>query len=263
MSDYQDLIFEINDGIALVTLNRPEVMNALNNRIQEELDQVLSAVETDPQIRAMILTGGPKCFCAGADIKASVKSQAVSPIRVYQRFQQSRLIFNKLDNLSKPTIAAMSGPAMGGGCELALACDFRIASESLKIALSEVRIGMIPAGGGTQRLPRLVGISKAKEMILLGKILNAQEALQIGLVDKVVPVDELISEANKLASAFIDLPPLTLKMAKAAINRGIEMPLNDALEYEAQCATLLITTEDRLEGMKAFVEKRKPVFRGL
>jgi enoyl-CoA hydratase len=122
---------------------------------------------------------------------------------------------------------------------------------------------MIPAGGGTQRLPRLVGISKAKEMILLGKILNAQEALQIGLVDKVVPVDELISEANKLASAFIDLPPLTLKMAKAAINRGIEMPLNDALEYEAQCATLLITTEDRLEGMKAFVEKRKPVFRGL
>ncbi len=262
MSGYQSLIYEVKDGIAVVTFNRPDVMNALNEELSAELRSILTLVEQDIDVRALILTGGDKCFCSGADIKESMSLKDAPTMVKQQRVERSRPLFDGLANCSKPTIAAISGVAMGAGCEMALACDFRIASETLKIALSEVKIGIVPAGGGTQRLPRLVGIARAKEMILLGKTLNAQEALQIGLVNKVVSVEELMNEAQTFASQFINLAPITLSLAKKLINKGMEMSLIDAIDYETQCATLLGTTEDRLEGMKAFSEKRKPVFKG-
>lgn len=261
MSEYQTIIFEVDGGIAQITLNRPERLNAISYQLMSELDDVLTKIEENPEIRVAILTGGTKCFCAGADIKERTSKQATS-MEVYDNFHRSRRVFKKIENLPKPTIAAISGVAMGGGCELALVCDLRIASDTARIGVPEIKIGVIPAAGGTQRLPRLIGAAKAKEMVFMGEPLDAQEAYRVGLVNKVVPVEDLIDEARKWAKVFMERPPLTLKMAKSAINRGLEMNLDNALEYEAQCATLLFSTEDRLEGMEAFVEKRKPLFKG-
>ncbi len=261
MSGYETIIYEVDGGIAQITLNRPDRLNAISYQLMGELDDVLTKIEESPEIRVVILTGGTKCFCAGADIKERTSKQATS-MEVYDNFHRSRRVFKKLENLPKPTIAAISGVAMGGGCELALVCDFRIASDTVKIGVPEVKIGVIPAAGGTQRLPRLVGAAKAKEMVFIGEPLDAKEAYRVGLVNKVVPVENLLEEARKWAAVLLERPPLTVKMAKAAINRGLEMSLDNALEYEAQCATLLFSTEDRLEGMRAFVEKRRPVFKG-
>lgn len=186
----------------------------------------------------------------------------VSENILYRIVNRKTIIHCLIEDFEKPVIAAVSGIALGGGCELALACDFRIASESAKFGLPEINLGGLPAGGGTQRLPRLIGVAKAKEMIMTGDSIDGREAYRIGLVNRVVPVDSLLEEAKKIAGRISEKAPLAMKMAKIAINKGIQMDLNSGLDYEAQCVTVLYKTEDRREAINAFKEKRKPLFKG-
>jgi enoyl-CoA hydratase len=214
----------------------------------------------DDNIKVVIITGGLKHFCAGADI-----SEIVSINEVDQAFEFSRRIqgaFDKIENLPKPVVAAVSGFALGGGCELALACDLRIVSETAAFGVPEINIGAVPGAGGTQRLPRLLGVCKAKELLYTGERLTAREACQLGLVNKVVPVDELMDEAKKMAEKLAGKPPLALKMAKQLVNTGMDTDLKSALYMEAHALAYLFLTKDKEEGMKAFLEKRKPTFTG-
>jgi enoyl-CoA hydratase len=260
---YETILYEKDEGIGIVTLNRPDRLNALSFKMKDELSAVFDEMERNDEVRVVILTGGKKAFSAGADIKERTSSKgADSQYDYYFRQRKSHAFYSKIENFEKPVIAAISGVAVGGGCELSMVCDLRIASDSARFGVPEVKIGIIPAAGGTQRLPRLIGVTKAKELLFTGDFIDAQEAYRLGLVNRVVPVDELMDEARALARKLLNNPPLSIKFAKRAVNTGMQLDLASALDYETYCAALLAFSDDRQEGFKAFVEKRKPVFKG-
>jgi enoyl-CoA hydratase len=261
MTTYETIIYEVRHGVGFITLNRPDSLNALNTRMIVELRHALENADGDKDVRALILTGGPKCFCAGADVK-ELLSMSPSMDAYYRYFAAARELFCALEKLSKPTIAAVAGPAMGGGCELALACDLRLAGENARFALPEINLGLIPAGGGTQRLPRVIGMGKAKELVFFGTPVDASEAYRIGLVNRVVPSEQLMEVAEEWACRLRNQAPLALQMAKAAVNQTYDAPLDRGLDYEIRCAVSLMLTRDREEGIRAFLEKRKPAFTG-
>jgi enoyl-CoA hydratase len=258
---YENLIYQREDGLGIVTMNRPERLNALSFRLKEELSMVFDEMEADPDVKVVILTGGTRAFSAGADIKERSGVQ-MDQAEFYFSQRKSHQLFCRIEDFQKPVIAAISGVAVGGGCELALVCDLRICTETARFGLPEVKLGVIPSAGGTQRLPRIIGMTKAKELLFTGDFIDAQEAYRIGLVNKVVPVERLMDEAKELACRIMRNPPLSVRFAKRAVNAGMQMDLSSALDYETYCATILSTTEDRMEGFRAFVEKRDPVFKG-
>ena len=243
--------------IGIITLNRPEARNALNRKMLQELGDAFTGLENDPQIRSIIITGN-KDFCAGADIK---EMHAIKPEEIEAFCRWGHKVFDQLEGMGKPVIAAMTGFALGGGCELALACDIRIAGESAKFGQPEVNLGLIPGFGGTQRLSRLVGIAKAKEMILTGKIIDVKEAESIGLVNRVVKDEELMIAAEEMAQVIAQKGPIAVKMAKALINENQE--IDKGLEKEINLFSQCFSTQDRLEGINAFLEKRKPEFKDI
>ena len=256
---FNTMDFHKEGRIAVITLNRPTSMNSINNEFIDDLDQILNEIAGDDEIGAVIMTGTEKVFAAGADIKEI--SSVATPVDAHSFVGRVRSVFNKIENLEKPVIAAVSGLALGGGCELSLACDIRIAAENAMFGQPEIKIGVIPGGGGTQRLTRLIGVGRAKEMLYTGDPVDAQEAYRVGLVNKVVPVESLMDEAKKMAGKFIKQPGFALRITKMVVNEGINMDLQSALSHEARCFELLFSTEDQKEGMKAFVEKRKPAFK--
>lgn len=248
---------EKKEGIGIITLKRPEARNALNRKMIQELGDALTGLENDPQIRSIIITGN-KDFCAGADIK---EMNAIKPEEIAIFCRWGHKVFDQLENMGKPVIAAINGFALGGGCELALACDIRIAGEGAKFGQPEVSLGLIPGFGGTQRLRRLIGVAKAKEMILTGKIIDAKEAESIGLVNRVVKDEELMIAAEEMAMTIAQKAPIAVKMAKTLINENQE--IQEGLEKEINLFARCFATQDRLEGINAFLEKRKPKFKGI
>ena len=257
----QPLVSEDRSGqTRILTLNRPEVMNCFNFALLRELREKLEVYQWDPEVRVIIITGaGGKAFCAGADLK----ERATMPEEQVRQFIFTlRGVFAFLEVMNKPVIGAVNGIALGGGTELALACDIRIASESATMGLTETRLAIIPGGGGTQRLPRLVGRGKAKELIFTGRRVDAKEALEIGLVNKVTPADKLIDECLAMAAMICEAGPIAIAQAKYAVNYGIEVDLHSGLAIESNAYWVTIPTEDRMEGLTAFREKRKPVYKG-
>ena len=257
---YETILYEAADGIVTITLNRPEVHNAMNERMRQELTRCFGDLATSDEARVVVVTGaGERAFSAGADIREFVEPQV--PVRF--RESRKRVDFRQaMDRCPQPIIGAIRGYALGGGLELALACDIRIAGEDAQLGLTEVNLAIIPGGGGTQRLPRLVGRGRALEMILTGARIDAREAWRIGLVERVVPAADVLASARELARTLAEKAPVALRYAKEAVVKGLELPLADGLRLENDLATLLRTTEDRVEGAKAFLEKRKPRFTG-
>ena len=257
---YEAIRYETADGVAIVTLNRPDVHNAMNETMRRELTRCFQGLAIDDEVRVIVVTGvGERAFSAGADIREFV--EPAPPTRF--REQRKRVDFRQaMDQCWQPIIAAIRGYAFGGGLELALACDIRLASDDAQLGLTEVNLAIIPGGGGTQRLPRVVGRGKALEMILTAARIPAAEALRIGLVERVVPADRLQAEARDLARTLADKAPVALRYAKEAVVKGLELPLSDGLRLEADLSALLRTTDDRFEGARAFLEKRKPKWSG-
>lgn len=256
----KNLILEREGPVLLFKLHRPEKKNALNAELRLEMEKALEEIADDAGSRAVIVTGGEEIFSAGADIREITEARTAEA--AYKHAREFQLLFDQIEALPQPVIAAVSGYALGGGCELALACDFRIASDTARFGLPEVKIGAFPAGGGTQRLPRLIGAAKAKELILTGEPIDAAAALSFGLVMKVVPIEKMMEEAVAFASKLAALPRLALEASKRLVNRGMEMDLTSALEMEARCLGTLAATHDLHEGTLAFLEKRKPNFTG-
>jgi enoyl-CoA hydratase len=257
---YDTILLDQQDGVATITLNRPDVLNAQNNAMRLELVDAFARLRIDGAVRVIVVTGaGERAFSAGADIREFLEPTV--PTRF--REERKRLDYRgEMDRCPQPIIAAIRGYALGGGLELALACDIRIAAEDAQLGLTEINLAIIPGGGGTQRLPRLVGRGKALEMILTGARVPAAEALRIGLVERVVPVAELIPATQALARSIAEKAPVALRYAKEAVVSGLGLPLPDGLRLENDLSTLLRTTEDRVEGARAFVEKRKPQWSG-
>lgn len=257
---YKNLLFEAKDGLARITFNRPEKLNAFNDVLLNELEAVLHEIQTDDATRVVMLTGaGDKAFVAGADIGELARLDPAGARRAALKGQR---VFNHVEGLGKPTIAVINGYALGGGCELALACTLRIASDQAKLGQPEVKLGIIPGYGGSQRLPRIVGQGRALEMILTGEPIDAAEAYRIGLVNKVVPRERLFGEAESLARKIISVGPIAVKYAVDAVVRGVEVALPEALKLEADLFGLCFATEDMREGTRAFLEKRFPKFVG-
>ncbi len=259
MEDQAELKVEIKDEIAILTLNRPEVHNSISMSMRKRLGEVLDDMNLKDDIRVLILTGAGKSFCAGVDLR---ERKEMSEKEVRQLREQGPVNQMKIINLYKPVIAAVNGNALAGGFELTLACDIRIASENALFALPEISLAVIPGGGGTQLLPRLIGDAQAREMILTGGRIDARTAERLGLVSRVVPPQQLMPTAMELASRMKDFSPIALKNAKKAINRSREVGLTEGFIFEAQAYLACIPTKDRVEALKAFAEKRKPVFRG-
>ena len=257
---YETLLYESRNAIGYITINRPEKLNALNRQVMEELFACFQALQEDPKVRVVILTGsGEKAFVAGADISELAPQNAVEGKETSQFGQQ---VFNLIENLGKPVIAAINGFALGGGCELAMACTLRVAAETARLGQPEVKLGLIPGYGGSQRLPRLVGKCRALELILTGETVTAPESHRLGLVNLVVPAAELLAATEKLAQKIIANAPLAIKFALEAVNHGMEMPAVEGQFLEAALFGLCCTTTDMKEGTRAFLEKRPPKFTG-
>lgn len=258
--DEKVLLTNVQDAIAILTLNRPEVMNSFNFALLRSLKTEIDALRLNADIRVIIITGsGQKAFCAGADLK---ERTTLNELQVKTFIFTIRDLFTAIENLNKPVIAAINGVALGGGTELALACDIRLASVNASMGLTETRLAIIPGAGGTQRLPRLIGRGKAKELIFTGRRVDAQEALQIGLVNRVCEQKSLLDECLKMAGMICEAGPIAVEQAKYAINYGLETDLHTGLGIESNAYWVTVPTEDRLEGLAAFKEKRKPVYKG-
>ena len=257
--ELKTLLYEKNAGIGIVTLNLPKTMNALNDEMINDLSIVMDEISTDSQVQAVIITGGDKVFAAGGDIKAMLQC---GPLEAKEYVTPIHKVFNQIAELPKPTIAAICGFALGGGVELALTCDFRIAAENAKFGFPEINLGIFPAAGGSQRLPRLIGMSKAKELMFTGDTIDAETALSIGLINQVVSPEALMEQAMKLAKKLSAKPPLTIKNLKESMHNVYNMDLNMGLNTELEKLCSLFATEDQKEGMNAFIERRKPNFQG-
>ena len=256
---YETLLFTIADRIATITVNRPDKLNALDDRVIEELGIAIDSVRDDAEVGGVILTGAGRAFVAGADITRLEKYGAVAAKALAQRGQE---VFRRFETSPKPTIAAVNGFALGGGCELAMACHIRIASESAKFGQPEVKLGLVPGYGGTQRLPRLVGKGRALQLILTGETISAQEAYRIGLVNEVVPAASLIDRAETILKQIAANAPIAVKFSLEAVNKGLETSQSEGLALEASHFGICAATEDKKEGTSAFLEKRAPKFRG-
>jgi len=258
---YQNVILEREGALALLTVNRPKALNALDDLTFDEIAAVVTEVAKDPELRALVVTGaGEKAFAAGADIP-SIRA-LTSAKQGEELSRKGQKVFDLLEKLEKPVIAAVNGFALGGGCELAMSCDFRFAADTAKLGLPEITLGLLPGYGGSQRLPRLVGKSRAKMLIFTGEMVDAAEALRIGLVDQVFPAAELMDAAKKFAQKLAVKAPIALALAKRAVNEGMETDQERGCILEAALFGLACGTEDRVEGTGAFLEKRKAVFTG-
>jgi enoyl-CoA hydratase len=246
-----------NGFVAILTLNRPDKLNALSPELLRELADDLETLNADTEVRVCVLTGGAKVFAAGADIEAMAKA---SPVDIYVR--KTRQLWQRIWSLDKPLIAAVNGVAFGGGCELAMSCDLIVAGESARFGQPEIKLGIMPGAGGTQRLARAVGPYRAMEMVLTGEPMSAREALAAGLVNRVVADDRVLDEALKLAQIISERPPVAVRLARKALRFGIERTLQEGLEFERRNYLMVYGTEDQKEGMGAFLEKRKPNFKG-
>lgn len=255
--EFENIFLTKEVPIAIIQLNRPDSLNALNHRLMTELAQCLDQLDVDESVNAIVITGSEKAFAAGADIK---EMESAGTVEMLER--DSFSVWDKMKRIGKPLIAAVNGFALGGGCELAMMCDMIIAGETAKFGQPEINIGVMPGAGGTQRLPRVVGKQKAMEMVLTGAAINAEEALQWGLVNKVVPAEVCLEEAKSLARLIASKPPLAVKLAKESILKAFDLSLKDGLEFERKNFYMLFSTEDQKEGMRAFVEKRKPQWKG-
>ena len=254
---YSTILLTQLDGYAIVQFNRPEVLNALNMKLMEELVDALELLDKDSTVRAIIITGNEKAFAAGADIKEMADASAVDML-IRDQFAR----WDRIRKIKKPIIAAVSGFALGGGCEVAMSCDIIIASESAKFGQPEINIGVMPGAGGTQRLTRAVGKYKAMEMVLTGKMISADEAMRWGLVNKVVPVEMYLEEAKTLAKEIASKPPIAVRLAKEAVLKSFDTTIEGGLEFERKNFYLLFSSKDQKEGMNAFAEKRKPEWKG-
>ncbi len=254
------LLVEEDAGVATLTLNRPEVMNSFNFSLLHALRDQIESFRFRRDLRVIIITGsGERAFCSGADLK---ERATLGPDQVREYIYTIRNLFTSIEELNKPVIAAVNGIALGGGTELALASDIRIASSNASMGLTETRLAIIPGAGGTQRLPRLVGKGKAKELIFTGQRIDAQEALKIGLVNKICDPQDLLAECQKMAAMICETGPVAIEQAKYAINYGSEVDLGSGLAIESNCYAVTIPTKDRIEGLTAFREKRAPVYTG-
>ena len=257
---FDNLLIERDGGVATITINRPKVLNALNVATLDDLRHAVLECKRDNEIRSILLTGaGEKAFVAGADI-TELAGQSAASGRDHALAAQH--VFDLIENLGKPVIAAINGYALGGGCELAMACSLRIAADSAQFGQPEIKLGLVPGYGGTQRLPRLVGKGKAMELMLTGAPISAIEAERIGLVNRVVPAAQLMTEARRLAVVLAAQAPLAVAYIIHAVNHGVEMPFAQACAYEATLFGLAFATDDAREGTRAFLEKRSPAFRG-
>ncbi len=257
---FENILFDVRDSIAFLTLNRPKVLNALNAATLEELHTAIQAVRDDSTVRAAILTGaGEKAFAAGADIQELAQANEIAGRDLALRGQA---IFRAIETCGKPVIACINGFALGGGCELALACTLRIASETAKLGQPEVKLGLIPGYGGTQRLARLVGKGVALQMILTAEMISAVDALRVGLVNEVVALDQLLPRGEAVARTIAGMAPLAVRYSLEAVDRGYDLPLEEALFLEAALFGLTCGTEDKAEGTAAFLAKRSPVWEG-
>lgn len=260
--DYRTLLLTSQESVALLTLNRPDAMNSINQSMKDELALALDEVEADALTRVLVITGaGDRAFCAGADIKERAGT-VPTPAEFYFKQQAAHRLFDRIERFPKPVLAAINGVALGGGAEIALCADIRLMSESATIGFTEVNLGVIPAAGGTQRLPRLIGASRAKELIFTGTRIQADAAAAIGLVNRSIPATDLRAEAMALARQIASKPPLAVRFAKQAIDQGQQTDSFTAMAFELYAAAILFDTDDRKEGMRAFVEKRPPAFSG-
>lgn len=257
---HKNVKLDIDEGVALLTLNNPKQLNALSNQFLNELSKVLDQIEADDKIGAIVIWGGEKLFGAGAKIDEISQMEKAYEAFIWSRQIQS--LFNRIENTSKATIAAIGGIALGGCLEMALACDLRIASMSAKMGVPEINLGVLPGAGGTQRLPRLIGVSRAKEMLLMGDCISAQEAYRLGVVNRLVEDGYLLQEAMGLAKKIAKKAPIARAMIKSSVNIGINLDFDKALEHEANCFAILFNTDDLREGVKAFSEKRPAKFQG-
>ena len=254
------LEIKFKDQVAVLTLNRPKVMNSFNFELLMALAAAVADLRFNPDVRVVVITGsGERAFCAGADLK---ERASLSPLEVKRFIFTIRNLFTAVEQLNKPVIAAVNGVALGGGTELALACDIRIAADSASLGLTETRLAIIPGAGGTQRLPRLIGKGKAKELIFTGRRVTAAEALAMGLVNQVCPPENLLDQCLEMAAMIGETGPIAIEQAKYAIDYGMETDLATGLAIESNAYWVTIPTEDRLEGLAAFREKRKPVYKG-
>ena len=254
---YKMLKKEVNEGLAIVTIDRPEALNALNNALLCELKDMFTELRDDEAVRAVILTGAGKAFVAGADIAAM---NAMTPIEGREMMVLGHSLMDLIEDMEKPVIAAVNGFALGGGCELSMACDIRIASEKAKFGQPETGLGIIPGFGGTQRLPRLVGKAMAKYLLFTSDVIGADRALEIGLVEFVVPAESLMEEAEKIARKIMANGPIAVGLVKKAVNKGYDLPIREATSLEIELETVAFATEDKTEGMTAFQEKRDKHF---
>jgi enoyl-CoA hydratase len=257
---YNNLLFTVEEGIATITFNRPKALNAMNSETMLELFDVATVCKKDENVKVLILTGsGEKAFVAGADIS---QMQNMRPAESLSFMELGNETLRLIETMPKPSIAAVNGYALGGGAEISMACDVRFASENALFGQPEVSLGMMPGWGGTQRLPRLIGMGRAKELIMGGAHIDAKRAYEIGLVNRVLPADQLMAEAKKFAAKLAGLGGFALKMIKHSINFGYDLSIDNAIRLEVECCAQCFSTDDQKEGMKAFLEKRKPVFTG-